>query len=61
MKALAGLALAIVVVVGIGKVLALAAAVGAIVEAVTAGRRPSPRPLSRHAWDVHLPVHQPVH
>lgn len=56
MKALAGLALAIVVVVGTGKVMALATAM-AIVEAVTAGRRPSPWPLSRHAWDVNLPVH----
>lgn len=56
MKALAGLALAIVVIVGTGKVVALAAAMG-IVEAVTAGRRPGPRPLNRHAWDVRLPVH----
>lgn len=51
-----GLALAIVVVVGAGKSMALAAAM-ATVEAVTAGRRPSPWPLSRHAWGVHLPVH----
>lgn len=57
MKAVTSLALAIVVVVGIGKVMALAAAM-AIVEAITAGGRPSPWPLSRHAWGVNLrPVH----
>lgn len=57
MKAVTSLALAIVVVVGIGKVMALAAAM-AIVEAITAGGCPSPWPLGRHAWGVNLrPVH----